>query len=54
MPYQDLIGKTAPSIELLNYDGESFTFTPGEKDVPTAIFFYPESGMNGRLFLALY
>ena len=53
MSYRDLIGKPAPPIELLNYDGESFTFTPGEKDVPTALFFYPESGVNGRfLFLS--
>ena len=57
MSYQDLIGKTAPSIKLLNYDGESFTFTPGEKGIPTALFFYPESGRNGRsffLFFGLY
>jgi len=47
MSYRDLIGKTAPSIKLLNYDGESFTFTPGEKDVPTVLFFYPESGSYG-------
>ena len=53
MSYQDLIGKTAPSIKLLNYDGEPFTFTPGEKDVPTALFFYPESGMNAISFFSL-
>ena len=53
MSYQDLIGKTAPSIKLLNYDGEPFTFTPGQKDVPTALFFYPESGMNAIFFFYL-
>jgi peroxiredoxin Q/BCP len=47
MPYRDLIGKPAPSISLLNYDGESFTFTPGEKGVPAALFFYPQSGSFG-------
>ncbi|KAF8964287.1 thioredoxin-like protein [Flammula alnicola] len=47
MPYRSLIGKTAPSITLLNYDGGSFTFTPGEKGLPTALFFYPESGSFG-------
>jgi peroxiredoxin Q/BCP len=54
MSYRDLIGKTAPSIKLLNYDGEEFAFTPGESGMPTAIFFYPESGINGFfLFLLL-
>ncbi|KAF8817025.1 peroxiredoxin Q [Phlegmacium glaucopus] len=47
MSYRDLIGKTAPTIQLLNYDGESFTFTPGERSLPTALFFYPESGSYG-------
>lgn len=47
MPYRDLIGKAAPPIKLLNYDGESFTFTPGEKGIPTALFFYPASGSYG-------
>ncbi|KAF9478199.1 thioredoxin-like protein [Pholiota conissans] len=47
MTYQTLIGKTAPAITLKNYDGESFTFTPGEKGVPTVLFFYPESGSYG-------
>jgi len=50
MPYRDLIGKTAPTFKLLNYDGESFTFTPGEKGFPTALFFYPESGVKWILF----
>jgi len=47
MSHENLIGNPAPSITLLNYDGESFTFTPGEKDVPTALFFYPKSGSFG-------
>jgi len=45
--YQSLIGKTAPAITLKNYDGESYTFTPGESGLPTALFFYPESGSYG-------
>ncbi|KJA16916.1 hypothetical protein HYPSUDRAFT_46821 [Hypholoma sublateritium FD-334 SS-4] len=44
MSFQNLIGKTAPSITLQNYDGESYTFTPGAKGLPSVIFFYPESG----------
>lgn len=44
MSYQALIGKTAPSFTLKNYDGQSFTFTPGANGLPTALFFYPESG----------
>jgi len=47
MSYQSLIGKTAPAITLKNYDGESYTFTPGESGLPTALFFYPESGSYG-------
>jgi len=47
MPYRDLVGKPAPSIKLLNYDGEPFTFTLGEKGVPAALFFYPQSGSYG-------
>ena len=54
MPYRDLIGKTAPPITLLNYDGESFTFTPGEKGIPTALFFYPESGVNTEWVLVFF
>ncbi|KAF5315483.1 hypothetical protein D9619_007225 [Psilocybe cf. subviscida] len=44
MSYQNLIGKTAPSFTLKNYDGKAFTFTPGANGLPTALFFYPESG----------
>jgi peroxiredoxin len=40
-----LIGKPAPSFTLPNYDGELFTFVPGEKGIPTAIFVYPAAGM---------
>jgi peroxiredoxin Q/BCP len=57
MPYQSLIGKTAPTIILPNYDGELYTFTPGEKGVPAALFFYPGSGiiefMNNKLPLLI-
>ncbi|KAF4617246.1 hypothetical protein D9613_005847 [Agrocybe pediades] len=47
MSFQSLIGQKAPAITLQNYDGESFTFTPGEKEIPTALFFYPQSGSYG-------
>jgi len=43
--HESLIGKLAPSFTLKNYDGEDFTFTPGEKPLPTAIFVYPLAGM---------
>jgi len=44
MHYRSLIGKTAPAFTLPNYNGESYTFTPGEKGIPAALFFYPEAG----------
>ena len=44
MSYQSLIGKPAPPITLKNYDGQDYTFTPGATGLPTALFFYPESG----------
>ncbi|KAJ7780626.1 peroxiredoxin Q [Mycena maculata] len=47
MSHRTLIGKQAPSITLPNYDGESFTLTPGEKGVPIALFFYPKAGSFG-------
>ncbi|KAF8908882.1 thioredoxin-like protein [Gymnopilus junonius] len=47
MSFQSLIGKAAPAITLKNYDGESFTFAPGESGLPAALFFYPESGTYG-------
>src|SRR5258708_38151732 len=43
--HESLIGKLAPSFTLKNYDGEDFTFIPGEKPIPTAIFVYPLAGM---------
>lgn len=43
--HQSLIGKLAPSFTLPNYDGEPFTFVPGEKGIPTAIFVYPAAGI---------
>lgn len=46
MTYQSLIGKQAPAFSLPNYTGETYAFTPGERGVPTAIFFYPESGKH--------
>ncbi|PPQ65863.1 hypothetical protein CVT26_000797 [Gymnopilus dilepis] len=45
--WHSLIGKTAPSITLKNYDGQDYTYTPGESGLPTALFFYPESGTYG-------
>lgn len=58
MPYRSLIGKTAPALTLPNYDGESYTFTPGEKEIPAVLFFYPQSGimkfMNNKLSLLIY
>ncbi|KAJ7044084.1 peroxiredoxin Q [Mycena alexandri] len=45
--HQSLIGKPAPSITLLNYDGESFTLNPAEKALPIALFFYPKAGTYG-------
>lgn len=47
MSYQSLIGKPAPPITLKNYDGQDYTFTPGATGLPTALFFYPESGSMG-------
>ncbi|KAJ6512245.1 peroxiredoxin Q [Mycena vitilis] len=45
--HRSLVGKPAPAITLLNYDGESFTLTPGEKGLPIALFFYPKAGSTG-------
>ncbi|KAF9046705.1 peroxiredoxin Q [Panaeolus papilionaceus] len=42
-----LIGTQAPAISLPNYDGEIFTFKPGQLEIPTVLFFYPESGSYG-------
>ncbi|KAJ7250904.1 peroxiredoxin Q [Mycena haematopus] len=47
MSHRTLIGKPAPAITLPNYDGESFTLTPGAKGVPTVLFFYPKAGSYG-------
>jgi len=47
MSHRTLIGKPAPAITLPNYDGESFTLTPGAKGIPTVVFFYPKSGSYG-------
>ncbi|CAA7261488.1 unnamed protein product [Cyclocybe aegerita] len=47
MTFQSLIGKPAPSITLPNYDGQTFTFTPGGTGLPAAIFFYPHAGTYG-------
>ncbi|KAJ7069819.1 peroxiredoxin Q [Mycena amicta] len=46
MSHHRLVGKPAPVITLPNYDGESFTLTPGE-GTPIVIFFYPKSGSYG-------
>jgi hypothetical protein len=50
--HESLIGKLAPSFTLPNYDGEPFTFVPGEKGIPTAIFVYPVARMICFLFHA--
>ncbi|KAF7346276.1 Peroxiredoxin Q [Mycena sanguinolenta] len=47
MSHRSLIGKPAPAITLPNYDGESFTLTPGTKGTPTVVFFYPKAGSYG-------
>ncbi|KAJ7935607.1 thioredoxin-like protein [Mycena leptocephala] len=47
MSHRTLIGKPAPAITLPNYDGESFTLTPGENGKPIIIFFYPNPGSSG-------
>ena len=47
MPHP-LIGKPAPVLTLLNYDGETHTVTPGANGVPIALFFYHESGTIAR------
>ncbi|KAJ6613337.1 peroxiredoxin Q [Mycena sp. CBHHK59/15] len=47
MSHRALVGKPAPTITLPNYDGESFTLTPGEKGLPIALFFYPKAGSYG-------
>jgi len=47
MSHRSLVGKPAPIITLPNYDGESFTLTPGVKGVPIALFFYPKAGSYG-------
>jgi len=47
MSYHSIFGKEAPAITLNNYDGESFTFTPGASGLPTVLFFYPASGTYG-------
>ncbi|KAF7299107.1 Peroxiredoxin Q [Mycena indigotica] len=47
MSHQKLVGQQAPAITLPNYDGESFTLTPGAKGIPTVLFFYPKAGSYG-------
>ncbi|KAF8644533.1 hypothetical protein AX16_008409 [Volvariella volvacea WC 439] len=47
MSHQDLIGKPAPTVTLLDQDGQPFTIAPGQKGIPIAIFFYPQSGSYG-------
>ena len=41
-----LVGKPAPPLALPGADRETYTLTPGAKGVPTALFFYPKSGMR--------
>ncbi|KAJ3788355.1 peroxiredoxin Q [Lentinula aff. detonsa] len=47
MAWKDLIGKTAPSVTLPNYNSEPYTINPGKDGVPIALFFYPQSGSYG-------
>ncbi|KAI5121399.1 hypothetical protein M0805_003171 [Coniferiporia weirii] len=47
MSKHPLIGKKAPEIVLPNFDGATYTFTPGASGAPTALFFYPQSGTYG-------
>ncbi|PCH40146.1 AhpC-TSA-domain-containing protein [Wolfiporia cocos MD-104 SS10] len=42
-----LVGKPAPSLSLPDANGETYSLSPGAKEVPTALFFYPESGTYG-------
>jgi len=37
----------APPISLPNFDGETFTFTPGDEGRYAVVFFYPKSGSYG-------
>jgi thioredoxin-dependent peroxiredoxin len=45
--WQSLIGKTAPSVTLLKYDGEPYTITPGKDGIPIALFFFPKAFSYG-------
>ncbi|KAF9533266.1 thioredoxin-like protein [Crepidotus variabilis] len=47
MTFQQLIGKAAPPITLPNYDGETYAWKAGVSGLPTALFFYPQSGSYG-------
>ncbi|KDQ62398.1 hypothetical protein JAAARDRAFT_30302 [Jaapia argillacea MUCL 33604] len=44
---KSLVDKLAPQLSLPDANGETYTFTPGAKGVPAAIFFYPKSGSYG-------
>jgi peroxiredoxin Q/BCP len=35
----------APPFSLPDSNGETFTFTPGQSGLPTAVFFYPRAGV---------
>ncbi|KAF5389254.1 hypothetical protein D9757_003514 [Collybiopsis confluens] len=47
MTWKELIGKQAPSVTLSNYDGESYTITPGKDGLPIALFFFPKAFTYG-------
>ncbi|OBZ68894.1 hypothetical protein A0H81_11392 [Grifola frondosa] len=47
MTHHPLTGQPAPALSLPDAAGETFTFTPGAKGVPVALFFYPKSGSFG-------
>jgi peroxiredoxin Q/BCP len=44
MSPSSLIGKAAPAFTLKNHDGKDYEFK-AESGAPTAIFFYPKSGI---------
>ncbi|KAK7469183.1 hypothetical protein VKT23_003674 [Stygiomarasmius scandens] len=47
MSWQSLKDKLAPSFTLPNYNGESYTVSPGKDGIPLVLFFYPRSGSFG-------
>ncbi|KAF7365248.1 Peroxiredoxin Q [Mycena venus] len=50
MSHRSLIGKPAPAITLPNYDGESFTLTPGRERIADRSFLLPQIRYVGEFF----